>query len=226
MKKIGMVVAVEIEAVLAQYGTATKTEKIGQMSISVFENPSFELYVMHTGAGQIAAAAGTQVLISVYHVDMIVNFGIVGGLCEEMSRTKLSIIEKVVHTDFDTSAVDPVKQCQYEEYPDEFIPVDAHLFELARKVAPELMPVVCASSDKFIGDPEVKKSLHEKFGAHICDMEAAAVALTTNRNHIPAVFLKIVSDGLTDGKDDYWKTRDYAAGLCMKLVNQVLGELS
>jgi len=226
MKKIGMIVAVEIEAVLAQYGKAVRTEKHGNLSVSVFENEGYELFVMHTGAGQIAAAAGTQMLISMYQVDFIVNFGIVGGLSEEMSKTKLSVIHQVVHTDFDTSAVDPLKPCQYGEYEDIYIPVDEKLFQTILNIAPECKPVICASSDKFIGDPQEKQRLHALYHADICDMESAAVALTANRNQVPAVFLKIVSDGLTDGKDDYWKTRDYAAGLCMQLVDQVLGELS
>ena len=50
------------------------------------------------GPGEIAAASGTQFLISEYHVDIVMNFGVVGGLTEEMSKTKVCIVEKVVHT--------------------------------------------------------------------------------------------------------------------------------
>lgn len=44
----------------------------------------------------MAAAAATQFLISQMQVDFIVNFGVVGGLTEEMTKTKMCVVESVV----------------------------------------------------------------------------------------------------------------------------------
>ena len=56
------------------------------------------------------------------------------------------------------------------------------------------MPVVCASGDKFIADSEQKIKVHEMFDADICEMEAAGIVLTSNRNQVPCMFLRISGD--------------------------------
>ena len=48
----------------------------------------------------------TQFLISKFDVDLIVNFGVVGGLTPEMELAKTCIVESVIHYDFDTSEAD------------------------------------------------------------------------------------------------------------------------
>lgn len=223
MDKIGMLVAVEIEAVKEQYGEPLRLEKHGSFTARIYEKDGRSIVVMESGAGEIAAAAATQILISIYGVQTVINFGLVGGLTPDMKQTKNCIVTKVVHYDFDCSGIDPVKPCQYAEYPDIYIPVDEKMTRRVMEIVPELMPVICASADKFVADPVKKAELHEKYGASICEMEAAAVALTCNRNGIPAVFVKIVSDGLFDEPGAFYEAKDYASKLCMKIVDEILG---
>ena len=47
-----------------------------------------------------------------------------------------------------------------------YIPYDT--LEKALKVAPDLMPVTCASGDKFVDGGEPKRRLHREYGADIC----------------------------------------------------------
>ena len=224
MKKIGMIVAVEIDAVLSRYGMPAEEESFGSYRMSRYDTENYTLYVMHSGAGEIAAAACTQLLISVYHVDFILNFGVVGGLTEEMEKCRSCIIEKVVHYDFDCSEIDGTRVGQYLELPDEYIPVSKELFDRARQIAPELKPVVCASGDKFVADPEVKKALHRKYGADICEMEAAAVSLTCYRNHVPCLLIKTVSDGIRGGAQEFQKELQRTSGICLEIADRVIRE--
>ena len=123
MKKIGMIVAVEMQAVLDKYELRLIVEKeIAGYKVVEYQTKQYQLIIINCGAGEIAAASGTQFLISEYHVDLVVNFGVVGGLTEAMSTTKVCIIEKVVHYDFDTSSVDNVEVGRYLQYPDIYIP--------------------------------------------------------------------------------------------------------
>ena len=46
--------------------------------------------------GTINASAGTQVLIDKCGVDVIVDFGVVGGLTEEMKVQKVVVIDRIV----------------------------------------------------------------------------------------------------------------------------------
>ena len=112
MKKFGIIAAVEIDAVKRRYGKPIEKINDGGFDIYHYEANGNDVYVLHSGAGEISAAAATQLLISVYHVDMILNFGVVGSLTKEMDDIRLCVVEKVVHYQFDTSEVDhcPVRQ--------------------------------------------------------------------------------------------------------------------
>ena len=70
-KRIGLLVAVEMDSVFARYGEAVKTERRGGFDVYRFENDSYTLHVIHSGIGEIAAAAAAQLLIDRYGVEMI-----------------------------------------------------------------------------------------------------------------------------------------------------------
>lgn len=98
MKTIGMIVAVEIQSVLKRYGAKlVKRKETAGYQVLEYETDQYRMVIVNCGPGEIAAASGTQFLISEYHVDIVINFGVVGGLTEEMSKTKVCIVEKVVH---------------------------------------------------------------------------------------------------------------------------------
>ena len=100
MKTIGMIVAVELQSVLKRYGAKlVKRKETAGYQVLEYETDQYRMVIVNCGPGEIAAASGTQFLISEYHVDIVMNFGVVGGLTEEMSKTKVCIVEKVVHYD-------------------------------------------------------------------------------------------------------------------------------
>ena len=78
MKKFGIIAAVEIDAVKRKYGNPKEKINDGGFDIYHYEVNGKDIYVLHSGVGEISAAAATQLLISVYHVDMILNIGVVG----------------------------------------------------------------------------------------------------------------------------------------------------
>ena len=225
MRKIGMLVAVEMDAVLARYGKARRVEKRLGFEIHSYDMDGYTLYAARSGAGEIAAAAAAALLIDRYEVELLVNFGVVGGLTEEMARTKTCVVERVVHYDFDTSAYDGTLPGQYAEYPDVYIPVPAALVERAVRIAPELRRVTCASADKFVDAPEDKRALHERFGAEICEMEAAAIALTCDRSGVPCLLIKTVSDGLMGGAEDFGTALQHTSELCLEVADRIIREI-
>lgn len=225
MKRIGLVVAVEVEAVLEKFGTAAKQEKIGTMEVLIYDMKAYELVLIHCGAGEIAAAAGTQLLISLYHVDAVVNYGVVGGLTQEMALNKTCIVEKIVHYDFDTSALDPVEPGRYTELPDIYIPVDAELLRKALEIEPGLKKVVDASADKFVAGEANKSRLHELYGADICEMEAAGIALTCHRNQVPCLLIKCVSDAITGGGEEFTREVLNSSRTCIEIVDRIMRSL-
>lgn len=220
---VGMIVAVEIDAVLNKYGK--KLEKVEAKGFDVMKLTleNYEMIIVKSGAGEIAASAAAQYLISVHNVDMIVNFGVVGGLTDEMSVARLTVVESVVHYDFDVSdwfnAVEPAR---YMNYPSKFIPTDKALLEAALKAEPSLKPVVCASADKFIGKPERKRELHELYGADICEMESAGIVLTCDRCGVPCLLIKAVSDSIHGGAEEFEREVGRCAEICLETLEKVI----
>lgn len=227
MKRIGMVVAIlrEISAVFKEFGTPKETVHHGATEVYLYETDGVSLYVAHSGAGEIGAAAATQLLISLYGVDLLVNFGVVGGLTHAMSAKRSAVVERVVHYAFDASAYDGTKVGQYAEFPDVYIPVTESLVEKAVSVCPELVRATIASADQFVDSPEEKRALHDAFGADICDMESAGIALTAYRNRVPVLMIKTVSDGIAGGAAEFEKECRKTAEQCLKIAFQVIGGL-
>ncbi len=112
--------------------------------------------------GEIAAEAATQALIDLYNVDLVVNFGVVGALTDEMTVAENCVVEKILHT---------------------------------------------------------------QFGADICEMECAAIFLTCQRNHVPCIFIKAVSDSLTGDGKEYYQEYLRAASLCLDITDKIIHQL-
>ncbi len=222
MKKIGMIVAVEIQAVLDKYGSQLEEQFVDGFQVKILHKDNYSLYIVKTGAGEISAAAGTQLLISKFAVDFIINFGVVGGLTPEMALAKTVVVEKVVHYDMDTSEIDGWEVGRYPEYETIFIPVNAEMLELALNIQPDLKKVTCASADKFVGDPARKAALHTMYGAEICEMEAAGILLTCNRASVPCLMIKTVSDSISGGAEEFAAEVKRSAGVCLDIADQII----
>ncbi len=225
MKKIGMLVAVEMDAVLRRYGRAKRIENRGGFEMHLYDMGEYELYVLRSGAGEIAAAAAAELLIDRYETELIVNFGVVGGLTEEMAQTRTCLVERVVHYDFDTSAYDGTLPGQYFQYPEAYLYPTPALVEKAAALCPGLKRVTCASGDKFVAGEEAKSALHRRWGADICEMEAAAVVLTCDRCGVPCLLIKTVSDGLTQGGEDFGTALAATSALCLETADRIIREL-
>ena len=193
---IGMIVAMssEVAALLEKMGTPAETESPSGFEVMAYSLGKNMLYVVKSGVGEIYAASAAQMLISQYGVKMIVNFGICGGLTDDMALKKAVVVEKAVHYAFDLSQIDDCEVGQYPGYPDVYLPASEELVNLALEADPSLEKVICASADKFVGDPVEKRELNRRFGAKICEMEAAGIILTANRAGVPVLLIKAVSD--------------------------------
>ncbi|MCI7743206.1 MAG: 5'-methylthioadenosine/S-adenosylhomocysteine nucleosidase [Clostridiales bacterium] len=225
MKNIGMVVAVEMDAVLSRYGAPSEKRRVAGFEVYTYTGADYTIYALNSGAGEIAAAAATQLLISVFHADLILNFGVVGGLTEEMAKARTCVVESVVHYDFDTSEAGWAEPARYLDYPTAYIPASAALVERALSIEPRLKKVICASADKFVGSPDRKRELHALYGAEICEMEAAGIVLTCNRSGVPCLLIKTVSDGIEGGAEEFNAELQRSAALCLAVADKIIREL-
>lgn len=222
---IGLIVAIadEIDELLGTFGTPLGTENFTGFKVMHYRIGSNDVYVAESGAGEVAAASTTQMLITKFGAEMIMNFGVVGGLTDRMKVCSTVVVESVVHYGFDSSAFIPgMVPAQYYPYETVYIPTTEKYVKLAKEIAPELESVICASGDRFIAAAEDKRDLHDRFNADICEMEAVGITLTCHRNGVPVLLIKAVSDSVSGGGEEFAAMVSAAAATAVKVLVKVL----
>ena len=225
MKKIGMIVAIETEAIFKRYPDIVKLDSPKGFEIFLHQNDNIELYVMHCGMGTINASAGTQLLIDKCGVDVIVDFGVVGGLTEDMKVQRTVVIDRIVHYRYDASEFMDLKVGQLPEHDDIYIYPNKQLVEEVLKRDKSIAKATIASGDKFVAKAEDKKYIHDTFNADVCDMEAIGIALTCEANDVPYILIKAVSDSISGGADEFWKEVNEVSLLCLDITESIINEL-
>ena len=223
--KLGLIVAVEMESFLNKYGETRDIDVFGDFEVFKYNINKHEIYVINSGVGEISAASSTQLLISKYDVDIIVNYGIVGSLNEKYSTGDTCLVKSVVHYDFDLSGVDKEYiKGRYSNYPSIYINTSCELLEKYNYL--KLPCVICASGDKFISDINKKRELNKSFNADICDMESAGIILTCDKNNIPCILIKCVADSINDGGKEYYEKKKSSSDICIKILDDILSNKS
>lgn len=201
--KIGIVIAIvrELKAFLdSAYDVEVIKEKYHEVYKTMINGN--DVFAVRSGYGEIDAAAATQLLISKYDCEVILNFGVVGALDKSLKVDDLFVVRNSCNYGYDVSPIDPVKEHQYEEFEDIFIPFDAGLISEVKKLYPDIKEANCASSDRFVEDKELKISLNRDLGCNICDMESAAIGRISYLNGVKALSIKCISDTFDgDGGD-------------------------
>lgn len=199
--KIGMIIAMEKEFcdLLSCLNDVSQNQSDVPYTYFTAKYKDKELYIVKSGIGEIAAAGAAQFLITRYGVELILNFGICGGLKPSFKKLDTAVLDKIVHYGFDISVIDSVKPGVYPDEESEFILTDRKLFELIKSLDGDVKTAVCASADLFVGRLEDKQRLINDFNADVCEMESAGILLTCKRNKVPCAFVKSVSDDSDGG---------------------------
>ena len=225
--RIGVIVATELEqkAFFEVFGppSVTHPSKSGSFEVSTWVlMPGNSLHLILGGLGEIASASSTQYLIDHFRVDRIINYGVVGGLSEEHTERKVGIVTSVVHYDFDISFGSEYKVGEYPKWGIFQTPIAPAIPEEFTK---DLNHFVCASADKIVGGGEPKRRLREQFGADICEMEAAGILITCNRNNIPCTLIKAISDGVDGDVEAFDNHASAAAKNCVELIAELVQKI-
>lgn len=220
-----MLIAVEIKAFINAYQQQFTKETMYHFDIYKVKEGDLEIIAIHSEAGQTYAAAATMLLINEFDVDLIINYGVVGALREGIKIMHSCIVEKIVHYDYDISEIDKVEVGRHLEYDSIYIEPDKKLIDLARRINPDLPLLTLASGDKFIGNPQKKRDLGERFNADICDMEGAGIALIADRAKVPYLMIKTISDALEGEAAEYMHTFRQSSDLCMRITKEIVSSL-
>ena len=200
--KIGLMYAMpgEIESLLAQEGTHLLQTVAGVSFYHIRE----DVIACCGGVGKVNAAMATQLLITLYRPDLILNAG-VAGCFEEVPIGTLVLAEGFVQHDVDTSGVgDPVglvstvKQITFPT--SDFAAAKAAM----DKVGLPYRTGLVATGDWFAVPCQRTQWIADTFHPLLCEMEGCAVAQVCMRNGVKCMAIKSVSDCLVVKHDYYF----------------------
>lgn len=154
------------------------------------------IVIFHGGWGKIASAASTQYVIDRWNPRLLMNLGTCGGIDGAIEQGTVILAERTVVYDIVEQMCDP----------EEAITHYATDIDLSWLSEPYPIPVyrtkiVSADRDLMI---EELPFLQAKYGAVAGDWESGAIAYVANRNHVPCLILRGVTDVVgVDGDDTY-----------------------
>ena len=224
-KNIGIVVAIEMDAVKEKYGDPVEVRNVHGYKVFVYKTESYNLFFLNSGAGEINSAGGAQVLSSDFKVEMILNFGVVGSLTEDIKTAQLCVVEEVIDIDFGSAGWLDLPAGQHPEYGSAVMKTDERLLNLALEVNPGLTRVRCASTNSFRDTESDKLAINQRFGADICEMESAGIVYTCARTDVPCLLIKATSDSLTGGGAEFFTELNRVSLICFETLDKILKNL-
>lgn len=145
-----------------------------------------DLIYFHGGWGKVAAAASTQYVLDRFHPALVINLGTCGGIAGRVERGAIILATRTIIYDILEQMSDP--RAAIDHYA-----TDLNLSWLPDPPPHPVQPGVLFSADRDIR-PEDISTLVETFGAVAADWESGAIAWVANRNSVPCLILRGVSD--------------------------------
>lgn len=183
-----------------------KTERAGLLFYEA-EHGTHTVISVCGGIGKVNAAVCTQILISEFHVEVLINTGTAGGLNDSLRVFDLVVSTDAVQHDVDVCPFGyskgqlPGTSSPFWKADDKLRAAMMNTFtQLKADYADDfqntntMIAGRIASGDRFIVDPAIKQDIITTFNADCVEMEGAAVAQTCVMNNIPFVILRCISD--------------------------------
>ncbi|MDQ0150352.1 5'-methylthioadenosine/adenosylhomocysteine nucleosidase [Eubacterium multiforme] len=163
-----------------------------------------------SGIGKVNAAVCTQILISEYKVNKIINVGVAGGIGMDIYPGDVVIAENLVQYDMDTTVFGD-RHGQIPRLDTFDFVCDNELVRVCKEACNEIegfntFSGRIVSGDQFVASIEKIKWLEAEFNAKAVEMEGASIAHVCYLNHIPFVVIRSISDNANNGAHmDYEK---------------------
>lgn len=179
------------------------------------------------GIGKVNSAVCTQILVSEYNVDKVINVGVAGGIGKDIYPGDVVVAENLVQHDMDTTAFGD-KMGQIPRLDTFDFKCDKELVETAKKACEEISEINSftgriVSGDQFVANLEKIQWLEKEFGAISCEMEGASIAQVSYLNNVPFVVIRSISDNANNGAHmDYEKFTPIAVKNSTRILKRML----
>lgn len=229
---IAVIGAMDCETDEIQENMTGKTvKKIAGVEVIKGKLGKYSVVLAQSGVGKVNAAITTQIIIDKYKPSYIINTGLAGSLDDNLTLGEIIIADKMIQHDFDVSAFGYAKGYMStgvdKDKPTVYVSNDSlvEIYKNKLQNSKEVNVGLIASGDVFVADKNKKEAIKSEFGADAVDMESAAVAQTANKNNVPLVVIKTISDNKDEDVQDYSMNEvDYAVKSAKLLVQILKGE--
>lgn len=188
--------SMEIENIRTMYG---KTVHLGKAF-------GKDVALVVSGCGKVNAAAGACAAIA-QGVDVILNFGVAGGLKSDRTEVaEVYLIDKVVQYDFDLTQLSGKPMGTLDGEEENFLPLLTPALDYPRRAL--------GTGDRF-NDSPVDHALLCDLGCDIREMELGAIAQVCKYAGVPCVSVKAISDVYGSGST----TEQYRKNCKLALLN-------
>ena len=184
---IGAVIAMQSEAdILLDEMKITRSLSVSGKKIHIGTAYGKEVALCVCGVGKVNAALGTQLLVSKFDANKLLNFGVAGSLNANTKLCQVYQIEAATQFDFDLVQLNGTKIGTLNEYEENYLHLNLfpETFE-KRKLA---------TADRFNDSEADYKLLTEELGADIRDMEGGAIVQAAYATQLPVYAIKAISD--------------------------------
>ncbi|OPJ56886.1 5'-methylthioadenosine/adenosylhomocysteine nucleosidase [Alkalithermobacter paradoxus] len=200
MNRIGIIGAMdeEVDILKEHMNIKDVVKKAGlEFNIGTIENK--EVVLVRCGIGKVNAALCTQILISEFDVEGVINTGVAGALHDQLDVLDIVISTDTMHHDFDVTILD-YKMGEIPRMETSIFKADDKLIEAAYNSGMEtvrnhkILKGRIVSGDVFVSSKELKEKLVSNLGAYSTEMEGAAIGHTCYVNKVPFVVIRAMSD--------------------------------
>lgn len=226
MKHIGILCAGDTE--LAPFLEHMKGQQITEKAMLKFHTGTINhvnVSAVYSGVCKVNAAIAAQLLIDMFHVDLIINAGTAGGMKEGVQLFDTVISERVIYHD----VADDILTDFHPWLKSNYFLADQELCAIARAYSrtskhPVLFGTM-VTGEQFIED-EKREEINRKFDPLSTDMETAGVAHVCYVNRIPFLAVRTITDTVThQGIETFDQNCEAASEISAEIVLGILGQL-
>ena len=184
---IGVVIAMQSEAdILLDEMQIIRTLTVSGKKVYVGNAYGKDIALCVCGVGKVNAALGTQLLVSKFDAEKLLNFGVSGGLNNSTELCQVYQISAATQFDFDLVQLNGTKIGTLNEYTESYLSLNLLPLPFPKRKL--------ATADRFNDSVEDYKLLTEELNADIRDMEGGAIVQAAYAASLPVYAVKAISD--------------------------------
>ena len=217
---IGVVIAMQSEAdILLEEMQVLRSLTVSGKTVHVGKAYGKDIALCVCGVGKVNAALGSQLLISKFDAEKLLNFGVSGGLNSTTKLCEVYQISAATQFDFDLVQLNGTKIGTLNEYTESYLSLDLLGLPIEQRKL--------GTADRFNDSIDDYKLLTEELNADIRDMEGGAIVQAAYAASLPVYSVKAISDvaGSGSATEQYLINKDKALANLKKMLPSIFEKL-